>query len=73
MGAFDSVSYNDKSLKIQQDVKFAFENVEDVIERNFKEHSREVSLALTKIEEAYMWLGKDIKRQQLVREVEDDV
>lgn len=73
MGMFDSVVYNDKSLKIQQDVLFAFENVEDVIERNFKEGSHERDMALTKIEEAYMWLGKDIKRQQLVREVEDDL
>lgn len=68
MNNFENVAYDDTSRKISEDCKAAFENVIDVVGRNLKEPSRELSLAITKLEESYMWIGKEIKRLQSAKQ-----
>lgn len=66
LGRFDYVAYDDKSKQLQSFFKTEFSYVEKSIEQNFKD-SRYKSLAITKLEEAYMYIGKAIRDEQFER------
>lgn len=54
---------NEEQQKRIDEVRSAFSNVYDLIEKNCKS-SRETSLAMTKLEEAQMWAIKGITREK---------
>lgn len=60
---FDYVSYNENSQALQMSLKSQFNCIELML--NNLPNSREKSLVLTKLEEAYMWCGKAIRDEQL--------
>lgn len=62
-----SINYDEKSLLKNERIKARFEEAYEAIRENLTA-SREKSLALTKLEEAFMWVGKAIKADQLLRE-----
>lgn len=68
-GRFDYVKYDPRALDTQASAKGAFsalgEAIESIEQRDGK--SRETSLALTKLEESYLWLGKHIRNDQVKR------
>ena len=65
MNRFDYVAYDDMA-KLQQAIfKGQFVKLTDDIEKLYK--GRAASLALTSLEEAYMWIGKQIRDDQLTR------
>ncbi len=64
---FSYVKYDDKAVKDQQDIKALFEVLEETCNKRL-ERSRELSLVMTKLEEAYMWTGKAIRDAQIVRD-----
>lgn len=65
-GRFDYVAYDDKSKQIQSFLKEEFGYLEKGIEQTLKD-SRYKSLAITKLEEAYMYIGKAIRDEQIER------
>lgn len=64
-GRFDYVRYDDQSTATQAEFKVTFEAVAAKIETLGA--GRPKSLALTKLEEAYMWVGKAIRDDQIAR------
>jgi hypothetical protein len=68
MSRFDYVQYDDVGKAKQADAKDLFTEVETAI--NTLADGRSKSLALTKLEEAYMWVGKAIRDEQIVRSSE---
>jgi hypothetical protein len=62
---FNYVKYDDKSAGEQLQFKEVFEAAERIIS-NYNE-GRSKALALTSLEEAYMWIGKMIRDQQFHR------
>ena len=65
MSRFDYVKYDEKSISIQKVLKDRFEHMELIMQD--LEDGRAKSLALTKLEEAYMWTGKSIRDSQIKR------
>jgi hypothetical protein len=63
---FSYVDYDDASARKSGELRDAVQQVEALL-LGLPE-SRERSLALTKLEEAFMWTGKAIRNQQLERE-----
>lgn len=59
---FNYIEYTDKSQKLSDERKQASEDFENLI--NQLPNSREKSLALTKLEECFMWCGKAIRNLQ---------
>ncbi len=66
MSRFDYVKYDDLSSGLQAEMKRDFENLSIEIETHL-EDGRAKSLVLTKLEEAYMWIGKSIRDSQIER------
>ena len=65
-GRFDYVKYDQQAIEAQEYFKVEVTNIEGNINRNL--HSpRAKALALTKLEECYMWIGKAIRDDQLAR------
>jgi hypothetical protein len=62
---YDYIKYDATSMVFQESLKLVFVNLTTALE-NFPP-SREFSLAVTKLEEAYMWIGKGIKEHQIAR------
>lgn len=62
---FDYVKYDEKAESLQVSIKSQFACIEAMI--NPLTDSREKSLAMTKLEEAYMWIGKLIRNDQIAR------
>lgn len=60
---FDYVRYDEKSAELQAEFKALASNLESNIERTLKA-GRERSLAITALEEVYMWIGKAIRNDQ---------
>lgn len=60
---FDYIEYNQKSQQLSNERKAVSEQYEALI--NELPNSREKSLALTKLEECFMWVGKAIRNLQL--------
>lgn len=63
---FDYVKYDEKSVADQEKAKRLCEELETHIEslKVTATGSRPISLALTKLEEVYMWIGKAIRDNQ---------
>lgn len=66
MSRFDYVKYDEKAAEMQSNFKDDFEALERAVVANLKP-GRASSLVLTKLEEAYMWVGKAIRDEQIVR------
>lgn len=64
-GRFDYVKYDEKAVSQQQDFKNFCQGLEGHI--NELKSPRAKSLALTKLEECYMWIGKAIRDDQIER------
>ena len=62
---FSYVKYDEQSQAQQEELKDLFEEIESVV--NDLPDSREKSLCLTALEEAYMWTGKAIRDAQIAR------
>lgn len=72
-GRFDYVRYDDASAANQQKAKDLMQQVEAFINGDLGS-GRPQSLALTHLEEVYMWIGKAIRDGQVARgvQVEDE-
>ncbi len=66
MSRFDYVKYDETTQKVQERAKLLVQDVEHLITVHCKP-GRAQSLALTKLEECYMWIGKAIRDEQIVR------
>lgn len=64
---FSYVKYDAVSAAAQEALKGHFETIEELV--NELPDSREKSLCLTALEEAYMWTGKAIRDAQIARGV----
>lgn len=60
---FDYVKFDEIHAKVQKSFRAPVEELEDLI-KNVLVNSREKSLALTKLEETWMWIGKCLKIAQ---------
>lgn len=65
MSRFDYVKYGEIAIKQQEDAKNAVIGVELEIDR--LADGRAKSLAYTKLEECYMWIGKALRDEQIKR------
>lgn len=65
MSRFDYVKYDDKAVAQQADLKSHFIELDNYA-KSLPE-GRAKALALTKLEEAYMWFGKAIRDEQIER------
>lgn len=63
---FDYVKYDEQAAKDQAAFKNVFEALDDQIEARIT-CPRSKALAYTKAEEAYMWIGKGIRNDQINR------
>lgn len=66
MSRFDYVKYDDRAVNDQEAFKDLFLALEDNVTARLKP-GRAQSLVLTKLEEAYMWIGKSIRDAQIER------
>lgn len=67
-GRFDYVRYDDDAATAQKAFKQKFEELESMVSTAFTASAgRPSALILTKLEEAYMWVGKAIRDQQIAR------
>lgn len=66
MSRFDYVKYDEESIRHQEHAKLMCDNVRACIETNLKP-GRASALAMTKLEEVYMWIGKQIRDDQIAR------
>jgi hypothetical protein len=60
---FDYVKYDDRSAERQANFKTAFQALEMMVDG--LSEGRAKSLVMTKLEEAYMWVGKAIRDDQV--------
>ena len=63
---FDYVKYDEKALEYQDIFKHQFVLLDGMIEQNLIS-PRAKALVLTKLEEAFMWVGKAIRDDQIAR------
>ncbi len=63
---FDYVKYDDQATDTQSNFKMAFVALESMVE-GLLTKGRAQALVLTKLEEAYMWVGKAIRDEQIAR------
>jgi hypothetical protein len=69
LGRFDYVKYDEQATADQADFKTAFEAIETMIEKRLRiGGERAKALALTNLEQAYMWIGKAIRDGQITRD-----
>lgn len=65
MSRFDYVKYDDKAIEQQNEAKALFKKVEAFVDG--LDPGRAKSTTYTKLEEAYMWVGKAIRDEQIAR------
>lgn len=65
MSRFDYIKYDGQSLNEQMKAKDLCIQMEAFI--NSLGYDRPVALALTRLEEVYMWIGKSIRDRQIER------
>ncbi len=65
MSRFDYVKYDDRAQEDQAKAKESCQRLERIID-GFPA-SRSKALAITKLEESYMWIGKMIRDEQISR------
>lgn len=63
MNRFDYVKYDEHAIALQGSAKAMFETISIFIET--MPRGRAQALALTKLEESYMWVGKAIRDHQI--------
>lgn len=63
---FDYVKYDNQAIRDQEAFKTYVQALEEMIEKKLLS-PRARSLALTKLEEVYMWIGKAIRDDQIAR------
>jgi hypothetical protein len=63
---FDYVKYDKHGTEVQADFKKIFEDLEYEVTRHLKS-PRAKALVFTKLEEAYMWIGKAVRDDQIER------
>ena len=66
MKRFDYVKYDEKANADQANLKDMFMKLEEVVTSQLNQ-PRAKALVLTKLEEAYMWVGKAIRDDQINR------
>lgn len=66
MSRFDYVRYDDLAVQIQDQSKAMVSELEDYINSSVGS-PRAKALAITKLEECYMWIGKAIRDDQISR------
>lgn len=66
MSRFDYVKYDEYAEEYQKEAKRQVENLEEFLDETIKS-PRAKALALTKLEECYMWIGKAIRDDQIAR------
>lgn len=66
MSRFDYVKYDEKAAKAQAVLKNVFQDAESMIDA-FLVPGKHKNDALKALEEAYMWCGKDLRDQQILR------
>jgi len=71
MNRFDYVRYDDEAAIAQAQFKEIFIEVNRYIDVLYDGRAKE--LALTKLEEAYMWVGKAIRDEQISRNVDTEL
>lgn len=70
MNRFDYVKYDDASKDKQAKFKDAFIQLEALVDKTLID-GRAKALVMTRLEEAYMWVGKSIRdEQELSRKAE---
>jgi len=72
MSRFDYVAYDEKAQTLQVFFKKEFVNIEMSME-TWLLSGRSKALALTAIEEAYMWIGKAIRDDQIDRDYKTEL
>jgi hypothetical protein len=65
MSRFDYIAYDDEAKELQVEFKALFSKVEAQIDAF--PNGRAKALALTALEESYMWVGKAIRDGQIAR------
>lgn len=66
MSRFDYVKYDEESVKVQGIFKEQIEGVSKAVD-DLLVSPRAKALVQTKLEEAYMWIGKAVRDDQIVR------
>lgn len=66
MSCFDKIQYDEQSALINSALKAKLENILDFMDRRLID-SRAKSIVKSKLEEAFMWAGKAIRDDQIVR------
>jgi len=66
MSRFDYVAYDKNATVLQVEFKIQVSKFENLIDSNLCA-GRAKSLAITKLEECYMWIGKQIRDDQIAR------
>lgn len=66
MSRFDYVKYDEQATNDQAYIKARFEQLESTVS-NILHLGRAHSLMMARLEEAYMWCGKAIRDEQIVR------
>lgn len=63
---FSYVKYDKIAIAKQEELKELFESIEEFCQKNLPA-TRESALIMTALEEAYMWTGKAIRDDQIIR------
>lgn len=71
MSRFDYVAYDQVATNRQQAFKISMQRLEENINTHVN-CPRSKALALTKLEEVYMWIGKGIRDDQIERNNQND-
>ncbi len=66
MSRFDYVKYDEESQRHQSHALQLVDDLRAFIETNMKP-GRASALAMTKLEECYMWIGKGLRDDQIAR------
>lgn len=62
---FSHVTFDEQSNALRQKLRDLFESIEHLV--TLMPNTRASQLALTKLEEAYMWAGKGVRDGQIAR------
>jgi hypothetical protein len=65
-GRFDYVKYDQEAMIKQSDAKGLCQDLETFISERIPT-GRATALAITKLEEVYMWIGKAIRDEQVIK------
>jgi len=71
MSRFDYIKYDETSITTQELLKTLCTQLEDVMELALVS-SRTKALAITALEECYVWIGKSIRDEQIARNVQEE-